>query len=93
MPRLAAKITLLFFVFACSIFQVLGQHETVNKESSSEEKKFNAGKFVIEHVSDAHEWHITSVGSFHLSIPLPVILYSKNPHLHGGKNLDIFMSS
>lgn len=43
---------------------------------------FNAGEFVIDHVSDAYEWHISSIGNWHLSIPLPVILYSKNKGFH-----------
>ncbi len=54
---------------------------------SVEESEFNAGKFVIEHVSDAYEWHITSFGDLHISIPLPVILYS------GSKGFHVFMSS
>ena len=57
------------------------------------EEKFNAGEFVIEHVLDAYEWHIASLGEKHISVPLPVILYSKYPELHDGKKLHIFMSS
>ena len=45
-------------------------------EGSSEgEKAFNAGDMIMEHVTDNHEWHILSAGSFHLVVPLPVILY------------------
>jgi F-type H+-transporting ATPase subunit a len=50
-------------------------------------KKFEAGKFVMEHVSDAFEWHIATIGETHISIPLPIILYSSD------KGLNIFMSS
>jgi F-type H+-transporting ATPase subunit a len=46
------------------------------------EEKFNAGKMILEHVGDAHDWHIAG----HLSIPLPVIIYSES-------GLDIFSSS
>ena len=46
---------------------------------SHESEEFNAGEFVIEHVSDAYDWHITSWGETHISIPLPVIVYSKHP--------------
>ncbi len=60
---------------------------------TSKEEGFNAGEFVIEHVSDAHEWHIVTFGETHISIPLPVILYSKNPELHNGKSFHVFMSS
>ncbi|WP_167604618.1 F0F1 ATP synthase subunit A [Maribellus sediminis] len=58
-----------------------------------EEEGFNAGEFVIDHVSDSYDWHITSVGEKHISIPLPIILYSKHPELHEGKAFHVFMSS
>lgn len=32
---------------------------------------------IFDHISDAHEWHIFSIGETHVSIPLPVILYSR----------------
>src|ERR1700722_10660124 len=54
---------------------------TVAAEEGKE--KFNAGDMIIEHVSDAHSWHIA--GNF--SIPLPIILYSKD------RGLMIFSSS
>jgi F-type H+-transporting ATPase subunit a len=55
-----------------------------NHEANAEhgEEKFNAGKMILEHVGDAHDWHIAG----HLSIPLPVIIYSES-------GLDIFSSS
>ncbi|MCD4730342.1 MAG: F0F1 ATP synthase subunit A [Bacteroidales bacterium] len=52
----------------------------------TEGKAFDPGKMIIEHVIDAHEWHILTIGENHVSIPLPIILYS-----HG--KLDVFMSS
>lgn len=45
-----------------------------NPETEAE-KKFNAGEMIMEHVVDNHEWHILEIGEFHLTIPLPVILY------------------
>ncbi|GAB4310508.1 MAG: F0F1 ATP synthase subunit A [Bacteroidales bacterium] len=51
-----------------------------------EEEEFNPGTMIVEHVVDAHEWHILTIGHTHVSIPLPVIL------LNNGK-LDIFLSS
>lgn len=61
--------------------------------SKHAEEKFNAGEFIIEHVSDAYDWHIVSFGDKHISIPLPIILYSKHPELHEGKAFHIFLSS
>lgn len=52
-----------------------------------EAEKLNPGEFIFDHIKDAHEWHILSIGHKHISIPLPVILYSKT------KGLNIFMSS
>lgn len=46
-------------------------------------EKFDAGKMIMEHVSDAHDWHLWG----HTSIPLPVIIYSSE------KGLAIFSSS
>jgi F-type H+-transporting ATPase subunit a len=39
------------------------------------EEEFKAGDMIIEHIIDAHDWHILSYGDFHLTIPLPIILY------------------
>jgi len=46
-------------------------------------KKFQAGDMILEHVSDAHSWHIAG----DIAIPLPIILYSST---HG---LSIFCSN
>jgi F-type H+-transporting ATPase subunit a len=40
----------------------------------TEKEAFNAGKMIMEHISDAHEWHILEYNDFQLTIPLPVIL-------------------
>ena len=33
--------------------------------------------YLFSHINDAYSWHITTVNGHHVSIPLPVILYSK----------------
>ncbi|MCK4678314.1 MAG: F0F1 ATP synthase subunit A [Bacteroidales bacterium] len=38
------------------------------------EEEYKAGRMIIEHIIDAHEWHILSIGEKHVAIPLPVIL-------------------
>jgi F-type H+-transporting ATPase subunit a len=50
--------------------------------SSSEGEKFNAGEMIAHHLQDAHSIHLFG----HVSIPLPVILYTDN-------GLEVFMSS
>jgi len=54
----------------------------IHPEQPSAEK-FNAGKLIIEHISDSHDWHIAG----HFAVPLPIIIYSKE------RGLDIFISS
>ncbi|MBK7173763.1 MAG: F0F1 ATP synthase subunit A [Bacteroidales bacterium] len=43
-------------------------------EHHADAEEFNAGKMIIEHIIDAHEWHILTWKGHHVSIPLPVIL-------------------
>jgi F-type H+-transporting ATPase subunit a len=54
---------------------------------SAQTESFKPGKFVMEHVSDAFEWHIATFGETQLSVPLPIILYSSD------KGWNFFMSS
>jgi len=54
------------------------------KDDSSEE--FNPSETIMHHIADSHEWHLFSIGETHVSIPLPIILYTPN-------GLDIFMST
>jgi len=56
------------------------------ENSDTETEKFNAGEMIMEHIGDAYEWHIFTIGDKHISIPLPVIL------INNGK-LDVFLSS
>ncbi len=43
-----------------------------------ESEKFEPGKMIVEHVSDAHSWHLWGEGHGAVSIELPVILYTKS---------------
>ncbi|MCF8224677.1 MAG: F0F1 ATP synthase subunit A [Bacteroidales bacterium] len=53
-----------------------------------EEGTFNASEVIMHHVKDAHEWNIfTDKHGHNVSIPLPVILFSKHSGFH------FFMSS
>lgn len=88
------------FILSISFFSnaIFGQDhhgETPEKkEHKAEEKKsaFDANEVIFSHVLDAHQFHfLTYAGSdgheHHVSIPLPVILYSPQ------KGLSFFMSS
>lgn len=55
--------------------------------SRTGEEEFKPADFILGHIGDSYEWHITSFGHKHVSIPLPVIVYSQE------SGLNIFMSS
>ena len=77
-----SHLLILAFVFFSAF--VSAQDNLQFKEDSLVEKhkvadhqaneKFNPGEMIMEHVVDNHEWHIAEVGSFHLTVPLPVLL-------------------
>jgi F-type H+-transporting ATPase subunit a len=50
------------------------------------QKRFNTGDLIFDHIKDSYEWHIATIGHTHISVPLPVILYSTQSGFH------IFMS-
>ncbi len=58
----------------------LNHHDTTATHAG---EAFNAGKLIMEHIADAHDWHLFG----HYSIPLPVIIYS------GERGLSVFSSS
>ncbi len=97
MLKLSRGIFLLCAILLFTTGIMFAQHGNEDEHALTseihEEEGFKAGEFVMEHVSDAYDWHIASFGETHISIPLPVILYSKNPGLHEGKSFHVFMSS
>ena len=65
-----------------------GEVQSEGHQVSHEEEEFNAGEFIIEHIKDSHEWHLwTTSSGHHVSVPLPVILISKE------KGFVFFMSN
>ena len=73
-----------FVLFMASFFNTaMAQPEGAKHEP----KKLDPAKIIMEHVSDGHEFHFTTIGEHHVTIPLPVILYSSE------KVLSVFMSS
>ncbi|RAJ04154.1 F-type H+-transporting ATPase subunit a [Chitinophaga skermanii] len=92
------KISLVAFVTALSLgfssnVKAQDAHEAEHKAEASaeahhEEKKgFDAKEVILGHVKDAHDWHILSIGETHVTVPLPVIMYSPS------KGLSVFSSS
>ncbi|SFE31090.1 ATP synthase F0 subcomplex A subunit [Chitinophaga sp. CF118] len=52
-----------------------------------EKKGFNAKEVILGHVKDAHDWHLLDIAGTPVTMPLPVIIYSKV------KGLTVFSSS
>lgn len=63
------------------------KHSSNIEQGSPKHEKFEAGKFMFEHIEDAYDWHLLTWKETPVSIPLPVILYSKE------KGINIFFSS
>ncbi len=68
---------------------VLAQGHGENGAAGHEvkEEKLDPAKIIMDHIKDAHEFHFFTIGDFHATIPLPVILYSPT------KGLSVFSSS
>lgn len=54
----------------------------VKASDHSEEEKVDAKEIVFHHIQDAYEWHITTWGDRHITVSLPVIVYSKQTGWH-----------
>lgn len=78
------KNRLLFTAILISLF-FIGQGSSY---ANSTKEKLNPGVLIINHISNSHEWHIlTTPSGKHISIPLPIIVYSNYSGMH------VFMSS
>jgi F-type H+-transporting ATPase subunit a len=61
-------------VFALNASEEI-KHEA--KDTEHVAKKFEPGSFIFDHIGDSYSWHITAINHKHISIPLLVIVYSK----------------
>ncbi|GAA4452356.1 F0F1 ATP synthase subunit A [Rurimicrobium arvi] len=80
MNRLFSLLVLIFTAFVSSFSASAQEEPTVTEtavhEEATEGKSLDIKKIIFEHVGDAHEWHFMTIGHTHVSVPLPVILYS-----------------
>jgi len=65
---------IILFLLALLIFKP----SFASNDTLKEEKGFDAVNFLFEHIKDSHEWHVLTYKDKHVTIPLPVILLSKN---------------
>lgn len=79
--------TVLTVFFLCGFGLTAGVGYDEPQTHSEKEKSFEPGVFMLEHVEDAYDWHVFSNGDKNYSIPLPIIVYTKET------GLKIFLSS
>ena len=73
------SLVLLFIIPSYTI----AEDHLKDEHHEAEKEEFSPGDFIFDHIGDAHDWHILTVGEHHISIPLPIILYSE----HSGFNV------
>ena len=57
------------------------QDEMTSKEEK--ENTVDVKEIVFGHIGDSYEWHITTWGKMHITIPLPIIVYSSTKRMEG----------
>ena len=68
--------------------EALTEYPDEHNDSHGVDKEgFDPARFIFDHILDAYEWHILTYKNFHMTIPLPVIIYSES------KGLEVFMFS
>ena len=72
------KALLIVAVLSTAMLSPLFAGEAAHQapEGGHEAEKFNAGEMIIEHIIDNHEWHVMNIGHTHVSLPLPIILWT-----------------
>lgn len=81
MPKDFRTFIFLSALVICTFLTVKAEEKSGTTEGHAVEK-FNASKLIMEHIADSYEWHIAKFGATHLSVPLPVILYSTKSGFH-----------
>lgn len=89
-PLLRATFLLIGSLFLAPLFaQSEGEAAEKHEATAEGEHKgaFDAGKLIMEHISDEHGWHIAGEGHDAIALPLPIIIYDTQ------RGLSVFSSS
>lgn len=81
------SIAVLIFAVFGNVFSVFAQEQENAAPQGEQKKGINITEIVFGHVSDSHEWHITTINGKPIAVPLPMITYRP------GKGLEIFSAS
>ncbi|MEQ9437648.1 MAG: F0F1 ATP synthase subunit A [Cyclobacteriaceae bacterium] len=77
-------IALFLFV---SIFHLFTASSAMAAEGEPDPETEGPTEFIFHHVQDAYEWHFITLGHTHITLPLPVILFSQD------RGLEVFMTT
>lgn len=79
MKKIKIYILLLILFVNGSVFATEAD-STTHIQVATEE--FNIKEMILDHLADSYEWHIITINDKHISLSLPVILYSKTSGFH-----------
>lgn len=85
--EVSAPYKILIKAFLTTILLLLGFAMAFGQSEQEKDKEEAPTAFIMHHIKDAHEWHFATLGNTHITIPLPIILYSVD------KGLEVFLSS
>lgn len=92
--NILAPIFLLCLIAAASLPVSAQEQEKATSQlqedvtpQEQKENTVNVKEIVFGHIGDSYEWHITTWGKTHITIPLPIIVYSSATGWH------VFLSS
>ena len=63
---------IVIFIVLCGAYPLKAEHNPIEKT------ELDMKELILEHIGDAYEWHITTIGENHISIPLLVIVKGEN---------------
>lgn len=77
------------FIFSYISFFLLtfSVTNTLAADVSDEAEAEGPTEFIFHHVKNTYDWHFATIGHTHVTLPLPIILYSED------RGLEFFMSS
>lgn len=81
------RLLLIFLLLAAVTPAIASDEHDAHAQDTHKQEKFAPGNFIMDHIADAYDWHVFSIGEFHATVPLPIIVISKQTGFY------MFMSS
>ena len=80
--NIVAPIFLLCLMAVASLPALAQEQQEDVTPQEQKENTVNVKEIVFGHIGDSYEWHITTWGKTHITIPLPIIVYSSTTGWH-----------